>query len=66
MYQATGWKRLRKVVARLECSVQPDVRDHLDRHPLGGRLPVERRIGKMIGDKRKTIGIAMNAVSFSS
>jgi hypothetical protein len=25
MYQATSWKRPRKVVARLECSLQPDV-----------------------------------------
>jgi hypothetical protein len=25
MYQATSWKRPRKVVARLECSLQPDI-----------------------------------------
>jgi hypothetical protein len=42
MYQAGSWTRPRKVVARLECSLQPGGRR--DRHPPGGRHPLRRSI----------------------
>src|SRR5271154_395991 len=49
-YQAGSWKRPRKVVARLECSLQPDTaRGHLDRHAPRGRHPLRRHLAQRHG-----------------
>jgi hypothetical protein len=47
MYQATSWKRSRKVVARLECSLRPDRRR--DRPAPGGRHPLRRHLARRLG-----------------